>query len=103
MGKVTREQIEQLAALAHLSLTEEEVESLSADLEQILGYAERIQRLDTDDVPPTSHALLAAGSAGGETALRDDEPRPGLDRKKALEGAPDDGDGLFKVPKVLPS
>jgi len=102
MGKVNREQVLQLAALAHLSLSDEEIESLSADLEQILGYAERLQRLDTEGVEPTSHALLAAGSGGEAPATREDAPRPGLDREEALEGAPDGADGLFKVPKVLP-
>jgi len=101
MPKVTFDLVLQLAALAHLSLTDEECAGFTQDLERILGYAESLQALDTEHVEPTSHALLEKGLEG-EASLRADEPRPGLDHERLLDGAPDGGDGLFKVPRVLP-
>ena len=113
MAKISLDQVRKLAALAHLSLTDEECEGFTQDLERILEYAETLQALDTADlanlanlanlesVEPTSHALLEKGLEG-EASLRADEPAPGLDRERLLERAPDGGDGLFKVPRVLP-
>ena len=101
MPKVTLDLVRKLAALSHLSLTDEECAGFTEDLERILEYAESLQALDTEGVEPTSHALLEKGLEG-EASLRADEPRPGLDRERLLGGAPDSGDGLFKVPRVLP-
>ncbi len=101
MTKISLRQVRKLAELAHLSLTDEECAGFTEDLERILEYAESLQALDTEGVEPTSHALLSKGLEG-EASLREDEPRPGLDREPLLEGAPDAGDGLFKVPRVLP-
>jgi aspartyl-tRNA(Asn)/glutamyl-tRNA(Gln) amidotransferase subunit C len=94
MARVTVETVDHVARLAHLSLTAEERPVFARQLEQILGYAESIQELDTADVPPMSHALAAG-------ALRDDAPRPGLDTSRVLDGAPDAADGLFRVPRIL--
>ena len=94
-------EVRKLAELAHLSLTDAECVSFRGQLEEFLGYAERIQALDTEGVEPTSHALLAAGLEGG-SELRADRPTKSLDRDAVVEQAPDAGDGLFKVPKVLP-
>jgi aspartyl-tRNA(Asn)/glutamyl-tRNA(Gln) amidotransferase subunit C len=101
MAKIDLEEVRKLAELAHLALSDEECAGLTEDLERILEYAESLQALDTEGVQPTSHALLSKGLEGA-SSLREDEPRPGLDREPLLEGAPDGGDGLFKVPRVLP-
>lgn len=97
-ARIGREEIDKLARLAHLSLTENETKSFTFDLEKILAFAERIQAVDTsrDDPRP-------AGPAGpGDHPTRDDTPQGCLSREEALRDAPDSGDGLFKVPKVLP-
>ena len=94
MAKVTVGTVEHVARLAHLSLTAEEKESFARELQEILSYAETIQALDTEAVEPMSHA------AAGEV-LREDEPRPSLDRERVLAAAPDAADGLFRVPRVL--
>jgi aspartyl-tRNA(Asn)/glutamyl-tRNA(Gln) amidotransferase subunit C len=94
MAKVTVMTVEHVARLAHLSLTAEEKESFARELQEILSYAETIQALDTDAVEPMSHA------AAGEV-LREDEPRPSLDRERVLASAPDTANGLFRVPRVL--
>jgi aspartyl-tRNA(Asn)/glutamyl-tRNA(Gln) amidotransferase subunit C len=101
MPKVTLDQVQKLAELAHLSLTDEECAGLTDDLERILEHAESLQALETEGVEPTSHALLSKGLEG-EASLREDAPSPGLEREPLLEGAPDGADGLFKVPRVLP-
>lgn len=101
MAKFDEVQVSKLAELAHLNLSEGERSSFAGQLDEVLGYAERIQALDTEGVVPTSHALLQAGLEGA-SSLRDDEPAGSLDRDRVLEGAPDSGSGLFKVPKVLP-
>lgn len=97
MPKFDSEYVRKLAELAHLSLSTEECDHFSHELESIVNFAERIQAIDTDGVAPMANAASEEGST-----LREDEPREGLRREDVLEGAPDAGEGLFKVPKVLP-
>ena len=87
--------VRRVAELARLTLSSDEVALFTDQLGSILTYAAAINDADTSDVAPTSHPLPA------ESAFRDDEPRPCLDRDRALANAPDSGAGLFKVPKVL--
>jgi aspartyl-tRNA(Asn)/glutamyl-tRNA(Gln) amidotransferase subunit C len=94
MAKVTVETVEHVARLAHLSLTAEERESFARELQEILAYAESIQALDTAAVEPMSHAAAAE-------ALREDVPRPGLPRDRAMAAAPDAEAGLFRVPRII--
>jgi len=94
MARVTLEIVDHVARLAHLSLTPEERALFARQLDQIVAYAESIQQIDTEAVEPMVYAL-AAGS------LREDEPRPGLERERVLEAAPDAADGLFRVPRVI--
>ncbi|GGE26497.1 aspartyl/glutamyl-tRNA(Asn/Gln) amidotransferase subunit C [Marinithermofilum abyssi] len=92
---ISREQVEHVARLARLSLTEEEAERYTEQLNDILDFAEKLNELDTDDVEPTSHVLPMAN------VLREDERRPSLPREKALANAPDQKDGMFRVPAVF--
>jgi aspartyl-tRNA(Asn)/glutamyl-tRNA(Gln) amidotransferase subunit C len=94
LAQATLEIVEQVARLARLSLTQDEKESFTRQLDRILDYAQSIQTLDVASIPPMSHAAAS-------TALREDEDAPGLDRGTVLEAAPDVGDGLFRVPKIL--
>lgn len=94
MPRASLEIVDHVAKLAHLSLTAEERTTFARQLEQILEYAESIQALDTSGVEPMSHARRDA-------TLREDTPRAGLDRERVLAPAPDPGDGLFRVPRVL--
>jgi aspartyl-tRNA(Asn)/glutamyl-tRNA(Gln) amidotransferase subunit C len=91
---VTVETVDHVSRLAHLSLTDEERETFTRQLAQVLEYAEALQALDTSDVAPMSHA----GTSG---EFRADVPGESLEREKALDAAPDPADGLFRVPKVL--
>jgi len=94
MPRVTEETVAHVARLARLSLTDEERGVFARQLEEILAWAESLQALDTSAVPPMSHPREAE-------ALRDDEPRAGLDRESAFAAAPDAADGLFRVPRVI--
>ncbi|HEY7509882.1 MAG TPA: Asp-tRNA(Asn)/Glu-tRNA(Gln) amidotransferase subunit GatC [Vicinamibacteria bacterium] len=94
MAQVTVDVVEHVARLARLSLTPEEKERFARELQEILSYAETIQALDTESVEPMSHAAATG-------ALRDDDPRPGLDRERVLAEAPDAEAGLFRVPRVI--
>jgi aspartyl-tRNA(Asn)/glutamyl-tRNA(Gln) amidotransferase subunit C len=94
MPKATVETVDHVARLAHLSLTAAERQLFARQLDEILAYAESIQKLDTADVPPMSHAAA-------RDAFREDAVSESLAREKALAAAPDAADGLFRVPRVL--
>jgi aspartyl-tRNA(Asn)/glutamyl-tRNA(Gln) amidotransferase subunit C len=94
---LTREDVERIAALAHLELTAEETARFAGQLAAILQYADEIRGLDTTGVAPTSHVLARP------TTARRDETAPSLDRGEALANAPDGSveAGLFRVPRVI--
>jgi aspartyl-tRNA(Asn)/glutamyl-tRNA(Gln) amidotransferase subunit C len=94
MPRVTVSTVDHVARLAHLSLTVDEREAFARQLDQVLEYAESIQSLDTEHVEPMSHA------AATET-FRPDVPHQSLAREGVLAAAPDAGEGLFRVPRVL--
>ena len=89
---IDREQVHHVARLARLRLNEDEVERMSGELSHVLGHIEKISELELEDVAPTSHVVEL------ENVLRADEPRPSLERERALAEAPEtDGRG-FRVP-----
>jgi aspartyl-tRNA(Asn)/glutamyl-tRNA(Gln) amidotransferase subunit C len=89
--------VERIAALAQLELTDEEKHLFTKQLAEILHYAEQVQGVDTGGVPPTDHVNSS------DRAERDDEPRPSLAVEEAIANAPDGapGAGLFRVPRVI--
>jgi aspartyl-tRNA(Asn)/glutamyl-tRNA(Gln) amidotransferase subunit C len=94
-GGVSRADVEHVAMLARLALTDDEIEQLTGELGAILDYAAAVSALDTGDVPPTAHPLPIVN------VLRPDEVRPGLDRDEVLAEAPAAEDGQFRVPRIL--
>ncbi len=94
---LTSDDVRRVAALAHLDLTEAEVDTFTRQLGDILEYARQVQAIDTSGVPPTSHVLA------GAPVERDDLVEPCLDRGAALAAAPDAAPeaGLFRVPRVI--
>jgi aspartyl-tRNA(Asn)/glutamyl-tRNA(Gln) amidotransferase subunit C len=94
MPRIDETTVDSVARLARLELDPDERARFARELESILSWAESLQALDTTGVPPM------AGGASAE--LRDDASRDGLPREEALGQAPDPGDGLFRVPRVLP-
>ena len=92
---LTLAEVEHIAALARLDLTDEEKERFRAQLSDILDYAEKLRRVDTSGIPPTSSVLPP------RSVLRPDEPRPGLALQDALANAPRTEGDQYRVPPVL--
>jgi aspartyl-tRNA(Asn)/glutamyl-tRNA(Gln) amidotransferase subunit C len=86
--------IEHVARLARLDLTEEEKASLKVRLGQILEHAAKVVEVAADDVPPTAYAIPRAN------VFRDDVVEPSLPREAALQNAPEEQDDRFRVPKI---
>jgi aspartyl-tRNA(Asn)/glutamyl-tRNA(Gln) amidotransferase subunit C len=95
--RLTRKDVDRIALLARLELSDTEKDLFIRQLTEVLEYADQIQAVDTTDVPPTSHVLSR------QPVDRADEPRPGLTNAKALANAPEPSPrtGLFRVPRVL--
>jgi len=93
--KITKEQVEHVAKLARLAITEEETERYSQQLSNILTYIEKLKELDTSKVEPTSHVLPM------KNIFREDEVEPSLPREEVLKNAPDRTEEFFRVPKII--
>lgn len=98
--KVTVEEVERVAELAHLELTPEESGHMLHDLNAILDYVAELNQLDTHGVVPLAQ-VSELFSTAGEGGLRADELRPSLDRATVLKEAPEADSAFFKVPKVI--
>jgi aspartyl-tRNA(Asn)/glutamyl-tRNA(Gln) amidotransferase subunit C len=99
-AKVTVEDVESVAELAHLELKPEETPAMLHDLNAILDYMAELNELDTSGVSPLAQVseLLEEAGAG---VLRADLPSPSLDRAAVLSQAPETDGVFFKVPKVI--
>jgi aspartyl-tRNA(Asn)/glutamyl-tRNA(Gln) amidotransferase subunit C len=95
MARITRQQIDHIARLSQLSLSDEEAESMQRDLERILDYVASLEALDTTGVEPTAHAIAL------DTPLREDRALPPMDPEEALANAPERSGTAFIVPKVI--
>jgi aspartyl-tRNA(Asn)/glutamyl-tRNA(Gln) amidotransferase subunit C len=87
--------VDHVARLARLALTDEERERLRSQLPVILEHAERVQEVAAEDVPATSHPIPL------RNVFREDEPEPTLSQEEALTGAPEVEKGQFKVPRIV--
>ena len=95
MAKLSHEQVETIAELAKLTLTEEEKAIFQEQLSAILDYAEMLQQVDTTGILPTTSAIPL------NNVMRPDERRLHLPNEEALFNAPEAEDGQFKVQAVL--
>ena len=93
--RLSSQEVEHIALLSRLKLSDAERERAQNELSQILGYFETLGELPTDGVEPTMHALPL------ENVLRVDEAKPGLARDAALQNAPEHAEGMFQVPRVV--
>jgi aspartyl-tRNA(Asn)/glutamyl-tRNA(Gln) amidotransferase subunit C len=96
--KITEEQVQYVAALANLSLTEAEVSKLRHDLDGILEHFDKLNEIDVSGVEPMAQVLFGTEE---NTTLRADLTVPPLGNELALANAPQPGAGYFKVPKVI--
>ena len=93
--KLSREEVEHIADLAKLALSDDEIATYQAQLSAILEHFEQLQELETKEIPPTATVLPL------QSVTRPDHVEEPLAREKALENAPQTEDGCFKVPAVL--
>jgi aspartyl-tRNA(Asn)/glutamyl-tRNA(Gln) amidotransferase subunit C len=93
--EITKEQVEHVARLARLEVSEDEKAMLARQLSGILTYMDQLKELDTKGVEPTATVLPT------DNVFRDDDVRPSLPQEKALANAPDQADGFFRVPKII--
>ncbi|MFA6807375.1 MAG: Asp-tRNA(Asn)/Glu-tRNA(Gln) amidotransferase subunit GatC [Eubacteriales bacterium] len=93
--KISSKEVEHVALLARLQLTEEETLIYTEQLNSILGYAQMLQKLDTTDVVPTAHAVELYN------VMREDVVKPSMELEKVIRNAPDEENGFFRVPKIV--
>ncbi len=92
---ITRAEVEKVSLLARLSLSDEELDRMTSQMGDILGYVDLLSELDTEQVEPMAHALDVAN------VFRDDAVQPSLDREAALGNAPHRDGECYLVPAVL--
>ena len=93
---VTKEEIHYVAHLARLQLKDEEAESLKEDMNKILGYMEKLNKLDTSDIEPLEHV-----SDVTSLNFREDKAKEPISHDDALKNAPDADSDYFRVPRVI--
>jgi len=93
--KITREEVEHVATLAKLNMSEEELARMTGQLDTILSYVAKLDELDTADVAPTTHAFSI------NNAFREDEMRDSLPREEALANGPKENGEAFIVPRII--
>jgi aspartyl-tRNA(Asn)/glutamyl-tRNA(Gln) amidotransferase subunit C len=93
--KITAAEVEKVAKLAKLTLSDPDIERMAADMGAMLAYVATLANLDTEGIVPTAHAVPMAN------AFRCDELRPSLERDAVLAAAPKSANGTFRVPKVI--
>jgi aspartyl-tRNA(Asn)/glutamyl-tRNA(Gln) amidotransferase subunit C len=95
MASISRSDVEHVAHLARLHLTDEELDRMQAQLSKIIDAIDTLQQVDTSHVGPTASVIQL------ENVMRDDEARPGISREAALANAPLREDPFLRVPTVL--
>ena len=90
-----KKDIERIADMASIKLSDSEAEKFAGQLDGILQYVDKIKEVDTEDLKPTLYPVSL------ENIFREDEVRPSLDREKVLNNAPEEKDGQFRVPRIM--
>ena len=93
--EISKEQVERVAKLARLEVSEDEKTVFARQLSSILTYIDQLKELDTAGVEPTATVLPT------DNVFREDEVRPSLTQEQALANAPEQADGFFRVPKII--
>ena len=94
-GEITAQTVQHLAGLARIALTDDEIASLTTELDSILTNIAKVSEVVSDDVPATSHPIPLSN------VTRPDEVADVLTREQALANAPDAADGMFRVSSIL--
>ena len=92
---ITKKDVEYVANLSRLELNDADKAGFVSNLQEILSYIDKLNKLDTSDVEPTAHVLPL------KNVKRNDEIKPSLLNEAALKSAPEISDGFFLVPPVI--
>jgi aspartyl-tRNA(Asn)/glutamyl-tRNA(Gln) amidotransferase subunit C len=92
---ISRKDVEHVARLSRLALSDAEIEKMREQLAAILAHIDTLRALDTEQVEPTSHAVPM------ENVMREDEPSPSLPQDAMLANAPDRSADFFRVPRII--
>lgn len=92
---IDKDKVRYVARLARMKLDENTLDDFTRQLDRILKYMEKLNQLDTENTPITSHVL------GLKNVFRKDENKPSLDNQTVLSNAPEKEDNYFKVPKII--
>jgi len=95
MAKISKEDVQRVALLSRIDMTEEEVELFQTQLERILEYMDKLNELNTDEIDPMASVM------GLSDVFRDDEVRPSLSCEEAIANAPEKTHDSFKVPTIV--
>lgn len=93
--KVSADDVKYIAQLSRLTVPEAEMEKFTEQFNQILNYADILEKIDTAGIEPTAHVLPVSN------VLREDGAKPGVTHEEALLNAPAVHNGGFKVPRVI--
>jgi len=95
MTEITNERIKKIADAVRIEISDEEAAKYTEEISSVIEYANILSELNTDDVEPTTHGIVLGN------VLRKDEPKHTITQEDALENAPDQEDGHFKVPSIM--
>lgn len=87
--------VQHIAKLARLNLSEKEIQIFQPQLQSILGYVDKLAQLDLEGIEPTAYATPVFNT------IREDQAKPGLSREAFLQNAPEQSNDQIKVPKVI--
>ena len=95
MSKITSDDVRKVAKLARLEIHDDQVETYTSQLEKILGYVAELEKIETENVPPTTRAVEVVN------VVREDSVRASTIREELLAQAPQREGDFFRVPKIL--
>ena len=93
--KISKKEVEHVAHLARLNLTDRELEKMTGQLDNILSYVAKLDELDTSQIVPTSHVFSVSN------AFREDVEKESLSQTEALKNGPQQDGVMFQVPKII--
>lgn len=93
--KITQKELEHVTHLARLTLSDQELDTIRGQLDNILSYIDKLGELDTSGIEPTTHVFSV------NNAFREDVVTESLSRKKSLANAPQQNNESFQVPKII--
>ena len=93
--KISKKEVEHVAHLARLTLTEEELDKMTGQLDNILSYVDKLGELDTSQVVPTTHVFSLSN------AFREDVVRESLTQAEAVKNGPQHNGEMFQVPRII--